>query len=600
MRHITSIGVAVVLAMCVAHGSANAGHAPGVVRIGIPLVPETLDPVRAYDAQTFAITAGIYDTLYGLDPLAPTATLVPIAAAALPDVSPDHRVFTIRVRPGIYFTPHARFGGEPRELVAADFAYAIRRVLDPKWHSPSQSMLAGKIEGLDALAQRAQQAGRAIDYDAQIPGLAVLDRYTLRIALVTPDPAFPYYLAMPLLAGMAREVVEAEEGSYGHRPIGTGAFVVASFTPGQRLVLARNPGYRSMHWEDLLTPASKAARPEHPMRGRELPAAARLEFSSTPEATSELMAIRAGELDLIHLNQPTLAMRDGRLLDDLAKHDLVLVRSPVPVTLLSFLSMRDPVVGGSGRDKVALRRAIHMAFDDQEWVRVLDGGLSSVRQQVVPPGVEGFIAGYRNPNMFDPGAANALLDRFGYRRGRDGFRTAVDGTPLTIALLIDTKSQSRERAEFAKRMLDRIGIRISVESVTQNEHLKRLSHCRFGMAWGDWGLDIPDGTNPLSMFYGRSLGAANFSCYVDAEFDAAYRSALATPPGPARTAAFRTMQSRIDAYAPARPFPSGDLVLLKRRGVEGPFSTVTDWLQVVTLAADAGVPATPARRPARP
>ena len=599
MRLLSRIGVAVVLATLVAHGSASAAPVPGVLRIGIPLVPETLDPVRIDNGQAAVIAAGIHDTLYGLDPLAPIATLVPIAAAGLPDVSPDHRVFTIRVRPGIFFTAHARFQGKPRELVAADFAYAIRRVLDPKLRSPSQSLLAGRIEGLDALAQRAQDAGRGIDYDAPIPGLVALDRYTLRIALVTPDPAFGFYLAMPLLAGVAREVVEAEGDSYGHRPIGTGAFVVASFTPGQRLILARNRDYRPLHWEDLLTPASKAGNPAHPMRGRTLPAAARLEFSSTPEAASELMAIRAGELDLIHLNQPALATRNGVLRDDLAKHGLVLVRSPAPITLLPFLNMRDPVVGGISPQKIALRRAIHMAFDDPEWVRVLDGGLSTVRQQVVPPGVEGYIAGYRNPNLFDPAAANALLDRFGYRRGRDGYRRNVDGSALTIALLIDTRSQSRERAQFAERMLDRIGIRIATETVTQGELLKRLAHCRFGMAWMDWGLDIPDGTNPLIMFYGKSLGAWNFSCYADAQFDALYESALTTPPGPARIAAFRAMQSRIDAYGPARPFPYGDLVLLKRRGVLGPFSTVTDWLQVATLAP-ADVPATPAPMPLRP
>lgn len=600
MRSLSRIGVAVVLATLVAWGAAGAAPVSGVVRIGIPLVPETLDPVRIDNGQALVITAGIHDTLYGLDPLAPAATLVPIAAAALPDVSPDHRVYTIRVRPGIFFTAHARFQGKPRELVAADFGYAIRRVLDPKLRSPSQSMLAGKIEGLDALAQRAQDAGRGIDYDAPVPGLVALDRYTLRITLVMSDPAFAYFLAMPLLAGVAREAVEAEGDAYGHRPIGTGAFVVASFTPGQRLVLERNPGYRAMHWEDLLTAASRAANPRHPMAGRALPAAARLEFTSTPEAASELMAIRAGELDLIHLNQPVLATRNGELRDDLARHGLVLVRSPVPITLLSFLNMRDPVVGGTSPQKIALRRAIHMAFDDREWVRVLDGGLSSVRQQVVPPGVEGYIADYRNPNLFDPAAANALLDRFGYRRGRDGVRRNVDGTALTIALLIDTRSQSRERAQFAERMLNRIGIRITTETVTEAELLKRLANCRFVMTWMDWGLDIPDGTNPLLMFYGKSLGAWNFSCHVDAQLDALYESALVTPPGPARTAAFRAMQSRIDAYGLARPLPFGDLVLLKRRGVAGPFSTVTDWLQVTTLAPDAGVPATRAQPPIRP
>lgn len=582
------------------HSATGAERLPGTVRIGLPLVPETLDPVRIDNSQAAVAAAGIYDTLYVLDPLARTAAIVPAAAAALPEVSADFRVYTVRIKRGILFTPHARFGGKARELEAADFAYAIRRVLDPKLRSPSQSMLAGKIEGLDALARRAQEAGAGIDYDAPVPGLVAVDRHTLRITLGAPDPVFPFLLANPLLAAVAREVVESEGEDYGRRPVGTGAFVVASFTPGQRLVLARNPGYRSVTWDDLLTPASRDANAVHPMRGRRLPAAERLEFSSTPEAAAELMAVRAGELDLIQLNQPELATRDGTLRQELAKDGLVLVRNPVPLTVLSFLSMRDPVVGGNSQERIALRRAIYMAFDDREWIRLLDGGLSSVRQQVVPPGVEGYIDGYRNPNMFDPGAANALLDRFGYRRGADGYRRNPDGSALTVALLVDIKSQSRQRAEFAKRMLDRIGVRIAVESVTAAEQLKRMANCRFGMAWMDWGLDVPDGTNPLIMFYSKSAGAWNFSCYRDAEFDAAYETALATPPGALRMAAFRTMQTRLDTYGPARPFPYGDLVLLKRRGIQGPFNTATDWLQIVTLAPDAGVHAGPVQGVARP
>ncbi|MBK6395084.1 MAG: hypothetical protein IPF73_10710 [Betaproteobacteria bacterium] len=74
--------------------------------------------------------------------------------------------------------------------------------------------------------------------------------------------------------------------------------------------------------------------------------------------------------------------------------------------------------------------------------------------------------------------------------------------------------------------------------------MKRMIQCRYGMAAMDWGLDIPDGINPMSMFYSKAIGGANMSCFVDAEFDAAYESALVTPSGPARSVLFRTMQAR--------------------------------------------------------
>ena len=135
-------------------------------------------------------------------------------------------------------------------------------------------------------------------------------------------------------------------------------------------------------------------------------------------------------------------------------------------------------------------------------------------------------------------------------------------------------------------MLDRIGIHVRFESAAPAERLKRMTHCHFGMASMDWGLDIPDGTNPMSMFYSKSIGSVNMSCYEDAVFDAAFEKALVMPPGPERLEQFRTMQARLDAYAPTRPRPISDTLLLKRDRVIGPFGTVNDWLQIVTLSVD--------------
>ena len=122
-----------------------------------------------------------------------------------------------------------------------------------------------------------------------------------------------------------------------------------------------------------------------------------------------------------------------------------------------------------------------------------------------------------------------------------------------------------------------------------------MLHCRFGMSWMDCGFDVPDGTNLMIMFYGKSIGSMNMNCYADAEFDAAYEKALVMPPGAARTELFRTMQSRLDAYGPARPLPFGDLLFLKRPGVVGPFGTLNDWLQLMTLAVESGAAPAPKR-----
>ena len=253
---------------------------------------------------------------------------------------------------------------------------------------------------------------------------------------------------------------------------------------------------------------------------------------------------------------------------------------------MTLFSMRDPVLGGDAREKIALRRAIAMAFDDAEYIRVFDAGTSTVRHQVVPPGIDGHVPGYRNPNLFDPVTANALLDRVGYRRGPDGFRRNPDGSPLTVSVLTGTSSNARRAAEFTKRMLDRIGVRVTFEIVTTSERLKRMENCRYGAGAMDFGLDVPDGTNAMLNFYSKAIGGVNLSCFADPDFDAAYEKALVTPSGPARTELFRTMQARLDAMAPARPRPVGDSLLLTRGDIVGPFPTINDWLQLVTLGID--------------
>jgi ABC-type transport system substrate-binding protein len=583
MRRVLGGALALFLATHPATG-AGADASVRALHVGIPRIAESLDPAREPDTYAWYLLAGVYDTLYVLDPVARPAALVPSAAVALPEVSADRRTFTIRVRPGIFFTPHPAFGGKPRELVAQDFAYSIKRLVDPKLRSPSRYLVEGRIEGLDALARRAADAGTALDYDAPVAGLEIVDRHTLRIRLTAPDSMFPFLLAVPVIAGVAREVIDKADGP--QAPVGTGAFVVADFLPRERLVLMRNPGYREVHWEDWLTPASRAAAIGHPMRGRRLPAVARIEFTATPEPSAELLALRRGELDLVYSSAPELATADGRLKPELAKEGVELVRDPAPSARMYTFSMRDPVVGGQAREKIALRRAIAMAFDDEEWIRLFDAGFARVPEQLVPTAIEGHVPDYRNPNGFDPGAANALLDRVGYRLAADGYRRNPDGTPLAVPIMVGTSSEARKEAEFHKRMLDRIGLRIAFETVADSERIKRSLHCQYGMAYIAWAFDVPDGINIMSMFWGKAIGSVNASCFADPAFDAAYEKAQVEPPGPARMALFRTMQARLDALAPLRLRPARDNILLRRKGVLGPFPTIIDWLQVVTLSFD--------------
>ena len=61
---------------------------------------------------------------------------MPLTAEALPAITDNGKTYTIKLKKGIYFAPDPAFKGKKRELVAEDYAYSIKRLIDPKHRSP--------------------------------------------------------------------------------------------------------------------------------------------------------------------------------------------------------------------------------------------------------------------------------------------------------------------------------------------------------------------------------------------------------------------------------------------------------------------------------
>jgi ABC-type transport system substrate-binding protein len=148
----------------------------------------SFDPQFSADAGSDGIIDHIYESMLDYDYLVRPMKLVPRTLEAMPTVSDDGATFVFKFRRGIYFTPDPAFKGKPRELTAADQAYALRRMLDPAVRSPWLWLIDGKIVGADAVREMAIKGGK-FDYDAPIAGIDVVDRYTLRIQLKSPTCA---------------------------------------------------------------------------------------------------------------------------------------------------------------------------------------------------------------------------------------------------------------------------------------------------------------------------------------------------------------------------------------------------------------------------
>lgn len=92
-----------------------AASAPRVLRLAIPTPETTLDPVQTNsDQYTSTLLAQILEApRLAFDYLARPAALVLGTAAAMPEVSADGRVFTVRIRPGILFADDPPSRGGP-------------------------------------------------------------------------------------------------------------------------------------------------------------------------------------------------------------------------------------------------------------------------------------------------------------------------------------------------------------------------------------------------------------------------------------------------------------------------------------------------------
>jgi len=212
------IAACVLAALALVAPPALAADMNKVIRHVFPAGEEGFDPAAAHDLYSGTVEQMIFEALFTYDYLARPAKLIPLTADGMPVVTDNGLTYTIKIRKGIFFTPDPAFKGAARELVAEDYVYSFKRFMDPKIRSPWAWLVDGKIVGLDELAAKAKEMG-AFDYNAKIPGLEAVDRYTLRVKLKQPDYNFPYVLAHEPMGAVAKEVVAAygDSGGRVHR-----------------------------------------------------------------------------------------------------------------------------------------------------------------------------------------------------------------------------------------------------------------------------------------------------------------------------------------------------------------------------------------------
>jgi ABC-type transport system substrate-binding protein len=508
-----------------------------------------LDPAVASDLASLSLLENLFDPLLRYDYLARPVKLTTNTVTAMPQVLDGGKTYIFHLRPGIFFTPDPAFKGKKREVTAADYVYSLKRLYDPALRSPWAYMFEGKVLGDAALKDK-------FSYDTQVPGLQALDRYTLRIRLSEPDNNFLYYLAIPASGVVAREVIEAYPNQAGNHPVGSGPFMIGDWKRSDRIVLLANP-YSSAVFH--ATPGSNAADQaiDAALEGQRLPRVDRVEVKIAEEFQGRMLGFLNGEYDYIEQvpeSMIDMVMTNGKLKPALAKRGMELYRFPVLQTYYMWMNMQDPVIGGYGKEKVALRRAISLAYNSAEDIALLKKGMAVKAESPLPSDAIGYDPGYRSPVPYDPALANALLDQFGYKqRDPDGFRRAPGGKPLTLTMHSEATVGGRLRDELWRKCLNSIGLRVEFKSDKKTEIIKASRLGKVQMFESNWVADFPDGDNFYQLLYGPNAGRANYSRFNLPAYNQRYEQARTLPDGPARHKLYFEMNQLIHAYNPWVP-----------------------------------------------
>ncbi len=447
-----------------------------VLRYAFEVAETSLDPVKISDLYSRTLTPHIFEGLYTYDHLARPSKIKPLTAAGMPEHSDDYRVWTVKLKPGIFFPSDPAFKGKRRELVAQDYVYSFKRFADPANRSPVWTgMETDGYVGLAELHKRALDEKKPFEYDREIDGIRALDRYTIRFQFHEPRPRMlETFAGGDLYGAVAREVIEFYADQAEAHPVGTGPFRLVQWRRSSLLVFERNPEFREMLYD--VEPAPDDAEGHALLarfKGRRLPMVDRVEISIVEEEQPRWLAFVNDEADVAYrvgYQFAPQAMPNGKVAPNLAKRGIRGYHVVEAAVQFYLFNMDDPVVGGYSAGQVALRRAIGLGIDSRQIIAYAYNGLGTLSQGPILPNTSAFDPSEKTEfSDFDPARAQALLDLYGFNdRNGDGWRERPDGSPLVL--------EYQDRAAGAQPE-DRRGVRQEHED---DRHSRRADRSRSG------------------------------------------------------------------------------------------------------------------------
>jgi oligopeptide transport system substrate-binding protein len=516
--------------------------------------PVTMDPVQSATQYANLMTTSIYDQLYEYKYLARPYALKPRLAEALPEVSADGLVYTIRLKKGILYADDECFpGGRGREVVVEDFIYAMKRMFNPKNLPQGEWLWQGKIMGLDEW----KKAGS--DYSKPIEGLQALEDHTLRITLNMPYPQLVYTLAMGYASLTPREAVEHYGKKFGTHPVGSGPYKLKSFST-KKAVLVRNPNYREELFdlqEEGYDSKMQGWAGLEKLQGKRLPIMDTAEVYFMKEPMTRWNSLNKGS-EIQYGSIPTELMPKVAesfnplvLKPEYAERFTAMNLPELGVVYLYF-NMADPKIGHhpdpeQNRRNLLLRKAIRAGYDWDQRNRRFYNGIANIFPGTVPPGLDAFDSSLGADSITaDYEKAKAFL--------KEGGWTPENLPELDyngVSSVLNTHFYEQFRGWMEEIGYPRKKIKY-VQFATFGDYNKAVKNRKCALIGMAWGLDYPDAENVLQLFYGPNASpGSNSSNFNDPDYNELFKQSSVMQPGPERTEIYRRLNRIIIDQVPA-------------------------------------------------
>jgi peptide/nickel transport system substrate-binding protein len=428
------------LASCCLCGPALAQKQGGSITVGLELDVLGFDPLKVgvFDTSGYMVAAALFDTLTGLDA---SGHAVPKLALSWTH-SEDYKTWTFKLRPGVKFHDGTPFN-----------AQAV------KWNFDRQKDPANKC--------------RCAFYIGFINRVEVQDDLTVVYHLNDPSIMLAELLSPPTQNGVIQSptAVMTKGDDYNRNPVGTGPFILKSWTAGDRIVVERNPNY----WN-----------PGHPHLDR-------IVFKPLPDNQSRFASLQAGEADIIWD-------------DEYSYENIQKAKADKRLTVHEYTGSGAQVYAFNTKappfDDERVRQALVMAIDRKTMSAAITGGLA--KPALNPYGSGSWVQCSDDGALpFDPARSRELIKAY--------------GKPVAFKMIATASPRGRAVGQVLQQFWKQVGATMEIEQVDQASIVPRAFQRQFQLTpWRIIDLADPDPQMYASFHTGSPVALANYS---DPELD---------------------------------------------------------------------------------